>query len=101
MTENQFKLCCNLLHTTYKGKKLRDIVQSSEKFIDIEIDNIIYDRNRIGKKVRFRNNERSASIIYFSEQKLKINGNFCVGEYNYDYVEDFLKFVKIPLEDIV
>ena len=99
MTEKEFVFCCELLYKHHRGKKLKEILKSSRKFVDIKIENIVYDIWE--HKIKFRNNESADSIIYFMEQQLRLNGNIWVNEFNYDKVEDFLKDVKIPLEDIV
>lgn len=99
MTKNEFILCCELLYKHHRGKKLKEILKSSIKFVDIKIENIVYDFWE--DKIKFRNNEYADSIIYFMHEQLRLNGKIGVNEFNYDNVEDFLKAVKIPLEDIV
>ena len=99
MTEKEFIFCCELLYKHYKGKKLNDIIKTSKHFVDIEIENMVYDIWT--HKIKFRNNKFNDSIIYFMEQQLRLNGNIKVDEFNYDKVEDFLKAVKITLEDVI
>lgn len=99
MTKNEFILCCELLYKHQRGKKLKEILKSSRTFVDIKIENIVYDFWE--DKIKFRNNESSESIMYFMHEQLRLNGKIGVNEFNYDKVEDFLKAVKIPLEDIV
>lgn len=99
MTKNEFIFCCELLYKHYKGKKLNGIIKTSKRFADIEIENMIYENDEFN--VKFRNNKNFECIVYFMKQQLKLNGKIGVDEFNYDKVEDFLKAVKIPLEDIV
>ena len=99
MTKNEFIFCCELLYKYHKGKKLNDIIKTSKRFVDIEIEDIVY--NILPHKIKFRNNKSDDSIIYFMEQQLRLNGNIGVNEFNYDKVEDFLKAVKISLEDVI
>ena len=99
MTKNEFILCCELLYKHHRGKKLKEILKSSGKFVDIKIENIVYDI--LEDKIKFRNNESSESIMYFMREQLRLNGKIGVNEFNYDKVEDFLNYFKIPMEDIV
>lgn len=99
MTKNEFIFCCELLYKHYKGKKLNGIIKTSKHFVDIEIENMVYDIWT--HKIKFRNNKFNDSIIYFMEQQLRLNGKIGVNEFNYDKVEDFLKAVKITLEDVI
>ena len=99
MTKNEFILCCELLYKHHRGKKLKEILKSSRKFVDIKIENIVYDFWE--DKIKFRNNESSESIMYFMHKQLRLNGKIGVNEFNYDKVEDFLNYFKIPMEDIV
>ena len=99
MTEKEFVFCCELLYKYYKGKKLNDIFGLSGNFIDYIIENVVYERRF--HMVKFKNEKYKDSILYFNENRLKVNGYNRINEFNYDKVEDFLKAVKIPLEDIV
>ena len=99
MTEKEFIFCCELLYKHYKGKKLNDIIDPSSNFVDYIIENVVYERQFL--MVKFKNEKYNDSILYFNENRLKVNGYNRINEFNYDKVEDFLKAVKIPLEDIV
>ena len=100
MTYKEFVFCSNLLHVKFKGKQLKDIF-GDYNFVDTIIDNIIYERyltNTI-----FKSSVGSLSILFFIEGILHVNGFDQKNEIRFEYktVEDFLKAIKIPLEDIV
>lgn len=88
MTYNEFKFCSNLLYVNFKGKQLKDVFGNYD-FVNTIIDNVIYDR-RISQSC-FKNSFEPLSILFFIDEI----------RFEYKTVEEFLKAIKIPLEDIV
>ena len=99
MNVNEFKFCCELLYIHHKGKRLKDIIDPSSNFVDYIIENVVYERRY--STTRFKNEKYRDSILYFRGNKLNVNGYDVTNIFKFDKVEDFLKAVKITLEDIV
>ena len=100
MTYNEFVFCSNLLYVNFKGKQLKDVFGNYD-FVNTIIDNVIYDR-RISQSC-FKNSFEPLSILFFIDEILHVNGFDQKNEIRFEYktVEEFLKPIKIPLEDIV
>lgn len=100
MTENEFIFCSNFLYVNFKGKKLKEVFGDYD-FVDTIIDNVIYDRYM--ERISFKNYFNPLSILFFIDGILHVNGFDQKNEIRFEYktVEEFLKAIKIPLEDIV
>lgn len=100
MIYSEFIFCSNFLYVNFKGKKLKDIF-GDYNFVDTIIDNIIYERYLTN--TMFKSSVGPLSILFFIDGILHVNGFDRKNEIRFEYktVEEFLKAIKIPLEDIV
>ena len=98
MTENEFKLCVSLLFKNHRGKTLQEVLNSNIEFTHGKFEDIVM--KRVGFNIKVLNDE-NVSFIFYSDNQLKINGNISVKLHNYTTIKNFLKAVKISMEDIV
>lgn len=102
MTYNEFKLCSLLFYTEFKGKNLKDVVEEVKSFRPVNV--IIDNPSFVHEYKFFRNFQSGRTLLYFSNNELRIDGfeNNISKNYNtFETFDIFLKTFGISFEDIV